>query len=153
VRRVSVFRSLFSSSTPDPARALRQTLESNEPRAIERAMDSMKSLRWADVKRLVTDAYNRHGYAVNEPDLKPEEGVDLVLDSGPESIFVSCANWNVWQVGVAPLRRLHELMTKSGVRRGVVLTTGAFTEEARTVAGRLGLELVSGPRLAALLLA
>jgi len=54
---------------------------------------------------------------------------------------------------VAPLRQLHKLMTQSVVRHGVVLTIGVFTDDARAVAGRLGLELVSGPRLAALLLA
>lgn len=103
-------------------------------------------MAWKDVVRLVSQIYQRAGYAVS-PTTDDVGPVDFVLRRGDEKVLLQCRHWSVWKV---PDRAVHELAgyrSGSGVTRACMLTTGAFSDEARVFASLRGLELIDGAGL------
>jgi restriction system protein len=104
-------------------------------------------MSWREVDQVLRSLFQRHGFAVSSGARRSMEGVDLVLHRDQRRIFVRCDHWSVWTVGLAPVRRLQELVRRSGADRGIVLTSGEFSPEARDFAQATGLELVDGRML------
>jgi restriction system protein len=113
------------------------------------ASDGMQNMRWQQVVSVIRELFGRRGYEVRSGD---EEGVDLVLESDRERVLVMCDQWKVWTVGTSPLFRFYKQVRHNGATRGIVLTTGDFTPEARDFASATGLELVDGRALENLVL-
>lgn len=114
--------------------------------AIELDRDNVHALSWRQVQHLVADAFRRRGYGVR-PFSVGEAPVDMVLHKDGETTFVSCKHWKVWEVGDRPLAELYGYMSGAGAHRALMLTTGGFTDNARTFAARhnLSLVLIDGP--------
>lgn len=114
--------------------------------AIELDRDNVNALSWREVQHLVADAFRRRGYGVQRFAGR-EAPVDLVLQKDGERTFVSCKQWKVWEVGDRPLAELYGYMSGAGAHHAVMLTTGTFTDKARTFAARhnLSLVLIDGP--------
>jgi restriction system protein len=77
--------------------------------------------------------------------------VDLVMSRGSDRYFVQCKQWKARQVGVATVRELYGVMAAKGAAGGYVVTSGAFTDEARRFADGREIELIEGDRLAKLI--
>ena len=107
-------------------------------------------LSWRQVERLVSDIFRKRGFAVSPVAASAPVGIDLVLRKNDQRSFVSCRQWSVWSVGPEPIHQLFAGMKREGVERGIVVTTGQFTQEARDFASATGLELVDGSALSGL---
>ena len=104
----------------------------------------MSNLRWNQVVRVVNDLFGHRGYEVRSG---AQQGVDLVLERNLETVLVMCDHWKVWTVDTSSLFPFYQRVRNVGADRGIVLTTGEFTQDARDFASATGLELVDGPAL------
>ena len=74
-------------------------------------------------------------------------GVDLVLRKDREKYLVQCKQWKAFKVGVTVVRELYGVMAAHGAAGGFVVTSGRFTDEAKTFADGRNIRLVDGPKL------
>lgn len=114
-------------------------------------MDSLRSLSWREFEKLVGEAYRRQGYDVEETgDGGADGGVDLVLRGHGETVLVQCKQWRERQVGVVKIRELFGIVTAERANRGILVTSGNFTNDAYSFKAGKPLTLVDGPALAKL---
>ena len=117
----------------------------------QRGLQSLRALSWQDFERLVGEAYRRRGYTIEEVGgAAPDGGVDLRLFSAGHKTLVQCKRWRTTQVGVSLVRELYGVMVGEKAERAIFVTTGNFTDDARSFANGKPLDLVDGEALAKL---
>ena len=110
---------------------------------------SIRSIAWREFEELVGEAYRRKGYRVTETGGGGADGgVDLILRKNGEHLLVQCKNWRMDKVGVKVVRELYGVVAAEGATGGIVICSGAFTQEARDFARGKPIELVEGTALA-----
>ncbi len=113
---------------------------------------SFAGLTWKEFEELVGEYYRRKGYKVRENFQRgPDGGVDLWLSKNGEKTMVQCKRWNNRKVGVKPVRELYGIMSAEGAAKGILATSGEFTDEARRFAAGKPIELMNGPKLSKLI--
>lgn len=111
-------------------------------------LDSIRAMSWRDFEKLCGEAYRRKGFAVQENGGGGADGgIDLILKRGGEIWIVQCKRWKTFKVGVKEIRELYGIMAHEGANRGVFVTCGEYTEDARTFAAGKPLDLLDGPAL------
>jgi YVTN family beta-propeller protein len=111
----------------------------------------LRGLDWRQFEDLVAAAYRQQGYTVLTTAPGVDGGIDLILTREGERIFVQCKHWKAWQVGAPVVRELFGLVVANRASRGIVVTSGTFSREARAFARQSGTELLDGPALLALI--
>jgi restriction system protein len=112
------------------------------------AADALDSMSWREFELLVGEALRLEGYRVSETGGGGADGgVDLVLRKGSEKFLVQCKQWKAQTVGVNVVRELYGVMAAKGATGGFVITSGRFTEDAKSFANGRNLNLVDGPTL------
>lgn len=120
--------------------------------AAKPGVSALFSMRWEDFERLVGEYYRRKGFQVTrEGGNGPDGGIDLILTRGGETYLVQCKQWRAYKVGVQPVREFYGVMSARGVAGGHFVTAGEFTDEAKSFAKGLNLELIDGRRLRAMI--
>ena len=116
------------------------------------SVKSIKDLPWKDFEYLVSEAYRRQGYAVQENlGGGSDGGVDLVMNKGGERILVQCKNWKSSKVGVTTVRELFGVMTAEGASGGIVVCSGHYTNDATEFAKGKPISLIDGAALSRLI--
>lgn len=111
-------------------------------------VSTLNEMSWQEFEMLVGEAFRRDGYAVAETGGGGADGgVDLVLRKGAEKFLVQCKQWRAYKVGVSTIRELYGVMAAIGAAGGFVVTSGAFTQEARSFAEGKNIDLIDGVRL------
>ena len=115
----------------------------------QRSLDDIRSMPWRQFEQLVGEAYRRQGYKVEETGGSgPDGGVDLILRRSGETILVQCKRWKDKRVGAPTVRELRGAVARDKATRGLFVTSGTFTNEAKEEAqGRPPLELIDGAAL------
>lgn len=117
----------------------------------QRGIESLRALSWQQFEQLVGEAYRRQGYAVQETGGGGADGgVDIVLRRGTETVLVQCKRWRTQRVGVDKVRELFGVVTAENAASGILVTSGRFTNDARSFAANKPITLVDGPALAQL---
>lgn len=115
-------------------------------------IESIRSLSWKQFEELVGEAYRRHGYSVLENEgAGPDGGVDLWLRKDGNRYLVQCKQWKTLKVGVKVVREMYGLVTAHKAAGAIVITSGLFTQEAKTFASGKPLDLVEGQQLVAMI--
>ena len=115
-------------------------------------VNSIKDLSWKDFEYLVSEAYRRQGYSVQDIlGGGSDGGVDLVLSKDGNRTLVQCKNWRSSKVGVTTVRELFGVMTAEGASGGVVVCSGHFTNDAIEFAKGKPITLVDGVALSRLI--
>ncbi|MFM1920874.1 MAG: hypothetical protein RLZZ303_2508 [Candidatus Hydrogenedentota bacterium] len=113
--------------------------------------DSIRQLNWREFESLLAEAFRRQGYHVEElGGPQPDGGIDLRLHKSGKETLVQCKHWKQYKVGVNIVRELKGLMATRGAH-GIIVTSGAFTREARHFADEAGVALIDGEALASLI--
>jgi len=60
---------------------------------------------------------------------------------------VHCLPWDAYRVGIKPVRELRGAMTTRELGKGLLMTSGKFTKEARDFAAKEQIRLIDGPEL------
>ena len=107
------------------------------------SIDTIRQLSWKEFELLLSEAFRRQGYAIQE-NLKggPDGGVDLVLSKDGLRTLVQCKHWKHSKVGVSVIRELYGVVTAAGADRGIVVCSGDYTQEAQDFARQTGIQLV-----------
>ena len=74
-----------------------------------------------------------------------------MLSRDGERHLVQCKQWRAFRVGVDVVRELYGVMASKGAAGGFVVTSGRFTDEARSFASGRNIQLIDGPKLMGLL--
>nr|WP_275261112.1 DUF2034 domain-containing protein [Nitrosococcus halophilus] len=70
-----------------------------------------------------------------------------IMEDMHDIFLVQCKQWKTRQVGVAKVRELYGLVAGENATRGILVTCGQFTPDARAFAKGKSLELVDGTAL------
>lgn len=112
------------------------------------AVDALNGMTWQEFEQLVGEAFRRQGFTVDETGgAQADGGVDLVLRREGERFLVQCKQWRAYRVGVGVVRELYGVMAAERAAGGYVVTSGTFTDEARTFAQGRNVDLIEGPAL------
>lgn len=127
----------------------------------QRDLDTIRDLSWREFEQLLAEAFRRQGYRVTDTGqthgtAQPDGGIDLVLHGSDTANFrgttlVQCKHWKAWKVGVKTARELYGLVAQQQAARGVLITSGRFTQPAQDFAQDLPLTLIDGPQLQTLI--
>lgn len=116
------------------------------------SVNSIKEISWKDFEYLVSEAYRRQGYSVQEnTGGGADGGVDLVLSKNGERTMVQCKNWKSSKVGVTTIRELFGVVTAERATEGIVVCSGHFTNDAIEFAEGNPITLVDGVALSHLI--
>ncbi len=116
--------------------------------SVSGSVSALNGMSWQEFEMLVGEAFRRGGYSVAETGGGGADGgVDLVLKKDGEKYFVQCKQWKAFKVGVTTIRELYGVMAASGAAGGFVVTSGVFTDEAKTFAEGRNIDLVDGAEL------
>ncbi|HEY4294002.1 restriction endonuclease [Luteibacter sp.] len=131
---------MFSSRTPSPP-----------------GTDALARLGWHDFEHLLAEHYRDQGWRVEyhspPASLKQLEGaLDLRLHRGHETVIVQCKHWDAAEVQLHEVNELLGTMLNEAATRGVLVTRGHYSAEARAVPRRQPrLQLIDGDVLRVML--
>lgn len=108
---------------------------------------SFSSLSWREFERLLQEAFRRKGYFSVDTPRGPDGGYDLVLRKDGKRYLVQAKHWQSRQVGVKVVRELWGVVSAEGADGGIIVNSGAFTDDAYAFAAKLPLDLIDGPAL------
>ena len=116
------------------------------------SVKSIKAVDWKDFEYLVSEAYRRQGYSVQENTSGGADGgIDLVLSKDGNRLLVQCKNWRSRKVGVTTIRELFGVVTAENATEGIVVCSGHFTNDAIEFAKGKPITLVDGAALSHLI--
>ena len=111
-------------------------------------LDTLRAMSWRELEQLVSEAYRRMGYHVQETGQGGADGgIDLFLRRGDQATLVQCKHWRTQRVGAPVVREQFGLLTHHRAAAVIIVTTGDFTPEARAFAQGKPIDLVAGPDL------
>lgn len=126
-------------STPD--------IENERREPVGRAV-AADSMSWQQFELLVGEAFRQAGYQVIDGgELGADGGVDVHLKKAGNKYLVQCKHWKTQRVGVSVVRELFGIMVDRGAKGGFIVTSGGFTEEARSFASGKAIGLIDGQKL------
>jgi len=103
-------------------------------------------------EKLLTAIYKAKNYTVTRfGGANPDGGTNLMVENPATKFVVHCKQWKNRNVGVGQIREFLGTLTDSGVRKGVFVTLQGFSEEAKELAGKQGIELVDEQEIIKLL--
>lgn len=113
---------------------------------------ALLDMSWQEFEGLVAEHFRRQGYVVTEAGgSAPDGGIDLQLIKGGEHFLVQCKQWRAYKVGVDVVRQLYGVMAARGAVGEFVVTSGEFTDDARSFSSGRNILLVDGERLIAMM--
>lgn len=113
--------------------------------------DKLDRLSWRHFEGLVQEYFHRDGYSVVETAEGPDGGIDLKLRKEGRTATVQCKHWRHKKVDVRVVREQLGVMTANGADECLVVTSGGFTEEARSFSTGQPITLIDGEELRKLL--
>ncbi|MDP2238605.1 MAG: restriction endonuclease [Burkholderiales bacterium] len=109
---------------------------------------ALEDMSWQEFEQLVGEYFRRKGFTVEETGGGGADGgIDLMVNLGKDRYLVQCKQWKARQIGVATVRELYGVMAAQGAAGGFVVTSGAFTDEARRFAEGREIVIITGDQL------
>jgi restriction system protein len=109
---------------------------------------TIEGISWQQFEQLTGEAFRRQGFTVTETGGNgPDGGIDLILHKDREKYLVQCKQWRSLKVGVTVIREFFGVMAAEGAVGGFVVTSGAFTAEAKAFVSGRNIRLVEGAEL------
>jgi hypothetical protein len=103
---------------------------------------------WKRMQELVTLLLHRAGFTAEVAWIRPDGGVVLSVTTprrgGGIDALVQCPPWALPNVDSSSLKDLYNSVLNEGAARGIFITAGDFSEEARQFARMRPLELIDG---------
>jgi len=108
---------------------------------------ALAGMRWRDYIHLVLAALNRRGYErVFEADANSDEG-DYLLDRGGQPWLLSSKHGTAYVLGSTAIAEFANAIRMRGAVGGLLVTSGQFAPEAKSLAAAQRIELLDGPAL------
>lgn len=104
---------------------------------------ALDMLRPDQCELLVGEIFRRAGYTVEiSAAAARDESIDLTLRRDAETILVQCKYWKTSRVTEREVREFYGTMTSNGAPRGIFVTAGSFSRDAREFAEGKGIDLM-----------
>src|SRR5688572_28680094 len=116
-------------------------IRSGSPTAAYERLQELREMSWEAFSGLVADAYRKRGYNVAPAGAA---GYDFRLTKDGQTTLLQCRRWKVNQVGEGPVRDLAKAVEKSDASRGICLTGGDYSVNARKLAAGEPVTLLGG---------
>jgi len=120
----------------------------------EWSIDLLRDLEWKRFEDVCQKFYEMKGIRSETTPLGPDGGIDIRLYQDgadrPTSI-VQCKAWRERYVGVNLVRELLGVMAHEKIEKAFFMTSGGFTEEAKTFAQSNRITLINGEMLVAMI--
>ena len=142
-------------SDPDlvaPWRHLHPGADASKLDTTQWSPELLKRLEWRRFEELCAGYFGALGFRTEINAFGADDGIAIKLysESSPSpTILVQCKAWNVYSVGIRPVRELLGTMTDAKVPEGCLVTSARFTAEARALAGKNNIILIDGSDLLA----
>jgi restriction system protein len=106
----------------------------------------LKQLEWRRFEELCVAYFEAIGSHTRVSAPGPDGAVDIYVEEGsPDAAtLVQCKAWDAYRVGIKAVRELRGAMTAAKVGKGVMITSGRFTQEAFTYAAKENIQLIDG---------
>ncbi|MDP3515802.1 MAG: restriction endonuclease [Pseudohongiella sp.] len=115
-------------------------------------IDTIRELTWREFEQLVAEAYLRQGYDVEENAFAGADGgIDIRLVKDGQLHLVQCKQWRSQKVGVSVAREMYGILIAENANQVSIITSGLFTQEAKTFAANKPIDLIDGHALAQLI--
>lgn len=115
------------------------------------SIETLQETSWSDFEVLVSEAFRRKGFKVQENmTAGADGGIDLTLSKDGALHIVQCKQWRKSKVGVAVVREMFGVLKASSAKTVYVISSGEFTKEAKSFADPLPITLINGAELLAL---
>jgi len=112
------------------------------------SIETIRALSWQEFELLVGEAFKRKGFEVREKGGGGADGgIDLILRKNGRKSIVQCKRWKNASVSVMVVRELYGVMTAEYASDCILVSSGAFTSEARLFAENKPIWLIDGPEL------
>jgi restriction system protein len=106
--------------------------------------EKLRKIDWFQFEKLMELIYRQRGYAVTRlGGANPDGGMDLIVKSPTETFAVQCKHWRKWTVGVKEIREFLGALTDSKIPKGVFITLTGYSGEARQLADKHGIQILS----------
>ncbi len=114
------------------------------------SVDTLNELSWKEFEDVTGEYFRRQGYSVEE-NLRAgaDGGVDLRLRKNGRLTLVQCKRWKKQKVTVSTVRELIGSITVESAHFGTLVSTSAFTADAKNLAHQQGIKLIDGHTLIA----
>ena len=137
----------LNAAQPPPAK-----MPDHRPQTTADLVQQLRSIDWFQFEQLVALVYRKQGYAVSRRGgANPDGGIDLVIEMNGTRTAVQCKHWKTWNVGVKAVREFLGALTDAGIQRGLFITLGGYTGDAKRLADKHGIEVVNETGLAGML--
>jgi hypothetical protein len=112
----------------------------------------LRSVDWFKFEKVVALAYRKLGYIVaRRGGANPDGGIDLTIIKDGQTSAVQCKHWKSWKVTVKEVREFLGALTDAEIKKGIFITLCGYTDDARTLAAKHGIEIVDQAGLAQML--
>jgi restriction system protein len=143
------YRSDPRSPFPTPAQT---GLTTKRPDSLADLMDQLIKIDWFQFEQVAEIVFRKCGYEVERcGGANPDGGVDLFVRKDGQRQAIQCKHWRHSDVGVKTVREFLGAMRDAGIEKGMFVALGGYTEPARELAAKHGIELIDGTRLTAML--
>ena len=116
----------------------------SEPAFTAGLIEQVRSMDWFQFEKLVGHVYQKLGYTVTRRGgADPDGGIDLIIEKDGQRIAVQCKQWKAWNVGVKAIREFLGALTDAGIQKGIFITLRGYTEDARQLADKHGIEIMN----------
>jgi restriction system protein len=117
-------------------------------------IEQLRTIDWFQFEKVKAVVYRKRGYTVSRRGgANPDGGIDLIVSKDGETKAVQCKQWKTWKVGVSPVREFLGALTDAGIQKGVFITLRGYGGEAKLLADKHGIEIVSETDLITMLAA
>jgi len=107
---------------------------------MERTLDGLEP---EEFDLLVGEIFRRRGYEIEISGGVGSDGAsDLTLRKSDELILVQCRHWSSWKVSAPSLEEFYGTIMTARASSGIFVTSGQYTEEARTFAHAKPIRLI-----------
>lgn len=111
--------------------------------------EAIRRLGWEDFEDLVDAVYRDEGWETARTRRATQDGgVDIFLRRGSEQIIIQCKHSYSKPVRANVVRELKGTLAIEGISHGILVSSGGFTNAARSTADKAGIELVSAYQIA-----
>jgi len=82
-----------------------------------------------EFEKLLHKIFSQRGYSINQNEDPEHANVDLVLTQNNETSYVHYHAWKEKQIDVAIVSEFYSIVKEKGLKQGIIISSGCFSEE------------------------
>jgi HJR/Mrr/RecB family endonuclease len=124
-----------------------------KPVATNQLADRLRAIDWFQFEQIIAIACRKSGFTVTRKGgANPDGGIDIIVsDASGNRTAIQSKQWKTWNVGVKVIREFLGALTDAEIQKGIIVTLGGYTGEAKRLADKHGIQLLNETDLIQLL--